>query len=157
MDSITRAIALADEWLELKRYSDYRSALGSYFVDAKPHQLIAMWDTGKNEEGRELSPFEVEALVEAWCTTFGDLPPDDCGGPQDSVLYKQASLSDDVLLDTNEVVRLTGVSLPTLTRMVIGGRFPKPRRIGPRRIGWPARNVKGWLAELDRRPANIRM
>lgn len=157
MSNITRAITLADEWLELKKHRDYRSAVALYFVDATPHELVAMWQTGKTADGRELKAFENEALVEAWCRTFGELPPCDGDEVEDPALLHAAIPADDTVLDASEVVRLTGVSLSTLKRMVIAGRFPKPQRISERQIGWPAREVKDWLAELERRPPNARV
>jgi predicted DNA-binding transcriptional regulator AlpA len=41
------------------------------------------------------------------------------------------------------------VSDSTVKRMVVDGRFPKPMRISARRIGWPARDVKAWIRQLD--------
>ena len=44
-----------------------------------------------------------------------------------------------------QVIKLAGLSRSTIKRRVADGSFPKPRRLAPRRIGWPARKVKAWL------------
>ena len=57
-----------------------RSALLSFVPTSgdTPHQLIGMWESGKNLQERPLSQFEAQAVAEAWCRVFGELPPD-CG------------------------------------------------------------------------------
>ena len=56
---------------------------------------------------------------------------------------------DDDMLSPRDVVRITGLSLSTIKRMFNDGRFPKPLHLSPRRIGWPARQVKDWLRTLQ--------
>jgi prophage regulatory protein len=46
-----------------------------------------------------------------------------------------------------EVARLIGVSIPTLYRWNKTGRFPKPIRLGPARVGFFVSDVDAWLAE----------
>ena len=42
-----------------------------------------------------------------------------------------------------------GSANSTVKRMVLDGRFPKPMRLSPRRIGWKATEVKAWIRQLD--------
>lgn len=57
------------------------------------------------------------------------------------------------LLPLREVLALTGVSKPTLYRMIASGRAPRPVRASPGRSGWVAREVEamieGRIAERD--------
>ena len=79
---------------------------------------------------------------------FGQLPPDDDAEPEAPAPEPELP-ADDTMLSTRDVVRQTGVSDSTIKRMVLDGRFPKPMRLSPRRIGWPARDVRLWLERLD--------
>ena len=111
-----------------------------------------MWETGKNEQGRKLSNFEFAGLVERWCELFGALPPDDDTSEPDGNASPQTlepQIEDDTMLRMAEVARLTGISGSTVKRMVIDGRFPKPMRLSPRRIGWKPGEVKTWIRQLD--------
>ena len=47
-----------------------------------------------------------------------------------------------------EVTSATGVSRKTVERMVSSGRFPKPQRLTPQRVGWPLHVVEEWLQQL---------
>ena len=148
MSKLAAAKALADDWAIEAKHAANEAALNSYFDGCSAHQLIAMWETGTNLKGRPLSEWECRALVEAWCRVFGELPPGDDGDDQVSTepTQPQPELpADDTMLRTREVLRLMGVSLSTLKRMVVEGRFPKPLRLSSHRIGWPAREVKTWL------------
>jgi prophage regulatory protein len=114
--------------------------------------LIQMWSSGKRLDGKPLSQFETQALAERWCAVFGELPPDDDDADdalQEPNAPEPELPADDTMLRAKDVVRLTGLSLSTLKRMVLDGRFAKPMRLSPRRIGWPARDVKAWLDGLD--------
>ena len=118
--------------------------------NATPHQLIDMWESGKNLQGRMLSPFETQALAEAWCGVFGELPPGCSEDGEPDPPEPEAELpADGTMLKAKDVVRITGVSLATLKRKVLSGDFPTPMRLSPRRIGWPARDVRLWLERLD--------
>ena len=81
------------------------------------------------------------------------MPPDDVeelnGLAADQAPTAEPEPEDDTMLRMGEVVRLTGISDSTIKRMVIDGRFPKPMRLSPRRIGWKAGEVKSWIRQLD--------
>jgi prophage regulatory protein len=47
-------------------------------------------------------------------------------------------------LTRRDVSRLTGLSRSTLKRRRAEGTFPAPMQLGPRRIGWPAPEIKTW-------------
>jgi prophage regulatory protein len=149
MSSIAKLKAVADEWAWQKEQSDKAADLLHHFDGVTPRELISMWECGER-----LTQFEVQALAEAWCRVFGEFPPDDddldpdCALPEPTAPESKLP-ADDTMLRAKDVVRLTGVSLATVKRMVLDGRFPKPMRLSPRRIGWPARDVKAWLDGLD--------
>jgi prophage regulatory protein len=152
MSKLAQAKALADEWAWLKEVANREVVLSSHFNGATPHQLIDMWQSGKNLHGKPLSKFESQALFEAWCRVFNELPPDDDSddtAPQDPATSEPELPPDDSMLRIKEVARQTGVSESTIKRMALDGRFPKPMRLSPHRIGWPARDVRAWLEELD--------
>ena len=152
MSNIARAKALADDWACEAREAARTAALCSHFDGCSVHQLIDMWESGKNLAGKPLNQWEGQALVEAWCRVFGELPPgdddDDTAGQEPSAPEPDLPV-DDTMLRAKDVVRLTGLSLSTLKRMAIDGRFAKPMRLSPRRIGWPARDVRAWLETAD--------
>jgi prophage regulatory protein len=152
--SLADAKAQAAEWEARRRQHERDNALAARFQDSSAGDVITMWETGKNEQGRMLSQFEFGALVERWCELFGTLPPDDAeelngiAGDQ-STNKAEPEPEDDTMLRIGEVIRLTGISGSTIKRMVVDGRFPKPLRLSPRRIGWQARDVKAWVRQLE--------
>ena len=151
MTKLEKAKALADAWASQERDAQRDADLCSYFKGVTPHGLIELWKSGKNRQGRVLSQFETQALAEAWCRVFGELPPG-CAedGEPDPLPEPEAELPpDDTMLRTKEVLRLIGVSELSLKRMVLDGRFPKPMRLSPRRIGWLARDVRAFIDGLD--------
>ena len=149
---IERQRALADDWAIEAEHAANEAALNAHFNGCSAHQLIDMWEAGKNLKGKPLSQWEGQALVEAWCRVFGELPPHDNdtdAAEQEPSAPGPEMPGDDTMLRAKDVVRLTGLSLSTLKRMVVGGRFVKPVRLSPRRIGWPARDVRMWLETAD--------
>ncbi len=55
----------------------------------------------------------------------------------------------EVILRQKEVLEMLKVDRSTLYRWIQNKRFPAPKKIGPRAIGWPERKVKAWM---DARP-----
>jgi predicted DNA-binding transcriptional regulator AlpA len=51
----------------------------------------------------------------------------------------------------NDLVRITGLSKSTIKRWVNDpdGHFPKPVKLSPRRIGWPADKVYAWRQRIE--------
>jgi len=149
--SIANAKALADRWKA--QYEDYlrTAAIASRFKDASPTEVIRMWEKGRNEHGQKLNQFEFEALIERWLEVFDALPPskDDAAADVAAEQPTEPEPQDDDMLSPRDVARITGLSNSTIKRMVNDGRFPKPMQLSPRRIGWPAREVKDWLNRLD--------
>jgi prophage regulatory protein len=149
MRKLAEAKALANEWADQAGHARYEASVSSHFDRCSAHQLIDMWESGNNLKGKPLSKFETQALAEAWCRVFGELPPgtdDEDGSEVEPPATTTPELpADDAMLRTKDVLRLMGVSLSTLKRMVLDSRFPKPLRLSSRRIGWPARDVKAWL------------
>lgn len=156
-DAPARAKTLVADWEARSTQAEWDAVVSSHFAKVPARKLIRMWETGKNLDGRTLNDFEFAALCEAWTATFGELPPDDAGddtaetpppgAPDAQPVHPDPA--DDTMLSTADVVGMLGVSESTLRRMRIAGYFPQPIKIKERRSGWPAREVKAWLAELD--------
>ena len=152
VSTIEEAKALADQW-KAQRDDRDREPRASYFSDVSAHDLIKMWETGKNTDGKKLKPYELGCLVEAWCEVFGALPPFDDAVANTAALPERAKPlplpADDTMLRMPDVERLTGISKSTIKRMVSDGRFPQPLRLGIRAKGWPASDVKGFIETLN--------
>lgn len=141
--TLAEAKALAEQWEAQGEDHHEEAALQARFRTAAPAAVIRMWESGKNEDGRKLTRFELRALVERWCEVFGSLPPSEtvttvpaaATGPEPA---------DDEMLDMHDVVRVTGLSKSTIKRRVAEGSFPEPLHLSPRRIGWPAARVRAW-------------
>jgi prophage regulatory protein len=150
--SIAEARALANQWEA--QYEDHlrTSALATHFEDATPSEVIRMWESGRNERGQKLTQFEFTALVERWLELFNAYPPFEPDAIPDVVAVAEAEKpepQDDTMLSPRDVARLAGISTRTIDRMVRRGTFPKPMRLSPRRIGWPAHEVKAWINRLN--------
>jgi prophage regulatory protein len=149
--SIERAKALAAQWKAQFEEHQRTMWIASRFADATPSEVIRMWETGRKERGQKLSQVEVVALVERWLELFGAYPPGDTepGAGDTAHQSEEPEPQGDNMLKMREVVRMTGLSKSTIKRMFNNGRFPKPLHLSPRRIGWPARQVKDWLRTLQ--------
>jgi predicted DNA-binding transcriptional regulator AlpA len=156
-----RAKHLAEQW---KAQADEHKRRPSY-LHLSPDELIELV-----EDTKRLTTPEMEALDEAWFAMFGELlilpvlwesaerPPDVPSEPEPA---------DQDVLGWKAAAKLAGVHVSTLRREMYEGRFPRPRRISQRRVGWDASEVKAWRDRLDRyrrgerdeqtnRPANRR-
>jgi predicted DNA-binding transcriptional regulator AlpA len=57
------------------------------------------------------------------------------------------------LLSRPELLKMVGISYPTIWRMMRLGRFPLPRRIGPWEnspVRWDSNEVQAWIDALPR-------
>jgi len=54
------------------------------------------------------------------------------------------------LIGLTDVMRATGLSRSTIYAWIAEGRFPRQRKLGPRRIGWLVSEIDDWIAQ---RPA----
>jgi prophage regulatory protein len=54
------------------------------------------------------------------------------------------------IFSISELRTEVGLSQRTVWEMVSAGTFPRPIRIGPRRVGWLAKEIDAWLAERIR-------
>jgi prophage regulatory protein len=50
------------------------------------------------------------------------------------------------LIRLPELLRLTGLSKRTISRLEGASRFPNRRQLGLRAVGWPERQVSAWIA-----------
>lgn len=150
--TLEEAKALADDW-KAQRDDAARMPSADYFRDATPHDLIRMWKTGKNENGKKLTDREFACLVERWVQAFDAFPPSNADEVEPSNTVTPNSLPDlppdDTVIRPVAVARLTGLSKSTINRMVAAGSFPPPLRIGTRARGWLARDLKAWRELLD--------
>lgn len=53
-----------------------------------------------------------------------------------------------IVLDLPRVAAAISVSKSTVQRLVREGKFPKPREISGRRVGWLTQEVEAWAAGL---------
>jgi len=51
------------------------------------------------------------------------------------------------ILRMPEVMRIVGMSRPSLYRMMKAGTFPQQVRLSPGAVGWLRSEVEGWLTE----------
>jgi len=51
----------------------------------------------------------------------------------------------DYILNIAEVCAITGLSRCTIYRMLSAQRFPKPGKVGIRRIGWKTSQINAWI------------
>jgi len=49
-----------------------------------------------------------------------------------------------------DVLRITGLSRPTLYRRIAARRFPPPVHLGGRACGWPCAALQAWIADPER-------
>ena len=56
----------------------------------------------------------------------------------------------DRLLTRGEVERITGLGRSCLYRLMGDGEFPRPLKISPRAVRWPASEVEAWIGNLPR-------
>lgn len=50
-------------------------------------------------------------------------------------------------LRRKEVVRITGLPSSTLYERMAAGAFPRPVRLSPNIVGWPAHEVEAWAQQ----------
>ena len=138
---------LAEQWQGM--YEDYQwaQALTSRFSDAAPADMVRMWETGRNEKGRPLSKYEVEALAERWHQIFGTMPP--FGDTPPAPTQPVEPEPDGPLPTMRDAVKITTMSKTTIKRWVSDNDndFPKPVKLSPRRIGWRKKDVVAWLEQ----------
>jgi prophage regulatory protein len=68
------------------------------------------------------------------------------GNESDRLDRGVARPADDELWSLKTVVAKTGLSRSSIYSYVELGLFPRQRRLGPRRVGWLASEVRAWIA-----------
>ncbi|RYU59335.1 AlpA family phage regulatory protein [Methylolobus aquaticus] len=58
-------------------------------------------------------------------------------------------LDDGAILRLDQVCEYTGLSRAVIYRRVADGKFPKPRRVSNRAIGWRVSDLRIWSRGLD--------
>lgn len=56
------------------------------------------------------------------------------------------------LISMREVKEMTGKSRSTIWRWIRDGKFPKPRQVGTRDIGWLESEIEEWVQALPMSP-----
>lgn len=59
----------------------------------------------------------------------------------------------DILVDANEVRRLTSLSRTTIWKLVLENQFPKPIQLTPSRKAWRRSLVLAWITAREADPA----
>jgi hypothetical protein len=66
--------SIAVQWAILDCHFQYHASMVDRFRDATQDAVVGMWGRQTNEDGKQLSNFEREALVERYCELFGTWP-----------------------------------------------------------------------------------
>ena len=150
---ISRAKAKLATWRE-QRDEQNRA---SRFDRCTASELIAIAETGKTLDGTKLTIGDRTALNGAWQAMFGEPlgTRSNSAGMTDGLTepsldyHPLLSVPDDATLRPRDITRICGIPRTTLKRWRRAGTFPKPQRLSPHamHIGWPARQVKAWLAK----------
>jgi prophage regulatory protein len=53
------------------------------------------------------------------------------------------------IMRADEVVATVGAAKSTIYMWIRAGKFPRPKKIGPRRVGWLTSDVEAWLFSRD--------
>lgn len=69
--------------------------------------------------------------------------------PADPQLLSPRTQADRRMVRLAEVCRTVGLARSTIWKMVGDGRFPAPRRLGPRSVGWLSTDVDAWMSSRD--------
>ncbi len=48
----------------------------------------------------------------------------------------------------SEVLRITGAKRSSVYKWIQEGHFPRPKKIGPRAIGWNSKDISAWIDNL---------
>jgi predicted DNA-binding transcriptional regulator AlpA len=158
--TLDQAKALADKWHDMGEGLREAQSLRSRFSAAGPHNVIAMWESGRviedpksprSRNGKPLTKFEVQALGERWAELFNCHPPELGSGTVPAAPSAPAAPMPSVgpRLRMRDVVRETTLSPSTIKRKVIDKTFPAPIKVSTRRIAWDAGKVRDWIAKQE--------
>lgn len=70
--------------------------------------------------------------------------------PQSCSISMHADLPVPAYFRMRDVLRITGLSRPTLYRRISARRFPPPVHLGGRACGWPCAALQNWIADPER-------
>lgn len=66
-----------------------------------------------------------------------------------SIAVQRAKPIDDEIWNVRTITAKTGISRSTLYKYVKDGHFPRQRKLGPRRVGWLASDIRSWMTALQ--------
>jgi prophage regulatory protein len=132
----------------------FQGSVAARFRGLNAGDVLRLWESGRNEQGRKLSRFEVMALGEQWAALTGQPGLPNLGSATAPSPARPATPpapvpADDTIIGMRDAVRMTGLSKSTIKRRVGAGTFPRWTKLSIRRVGWPASKVKAWLAEQE--------
>lgn len=64
-------------------------------------------------------------------------------------------MSNDYFFDLNEVMRISGLKRSTIYKYMDEGFFPKPMKMGSRKIAWNKEDIQKWLKSKGIENSNI--
>ncbi len=120
------------------------------------NSVIKLWTSARHPNGDALRLVEVEPLAARWLELFGEppttLPGRQLPGKTPNRLGPETNATADTdtftgsLLTRRQVAERLNISTSTLSRRVKAGKFPRPVRVGKRRVMWPEADLARWLA-----------
>lgn len=66
--------SIAADWAALDQHFAYHAMIVARFRHIDHEAVLCMWKSQTNEEGKRLSQFERDALIERHCELFGTWP-----------------------------------------------------------------------------------
>jgi predicted DNA-binding transcriptional regulator AlpA len=139
-----------EQWAAQAQQQAEDTHLECYYDHIRPTELVQMWQSQRNGQGKSLSRFELRALVEQWCKRFGCLPPSDvsASAPTPSAPVEPAPEGTD-MMSRRAVAKKLGVSVSSVQRLERDGRLPKAAHLGARGRRHLARDIDAFIAKLD--------
>jgi hypothetical protein len=66
--------SIAAHWAALDQHFAYHAMVVDRFKHIDHEAVLRMWKSQNNEDGKRLSQFERDALIERYCELFGTWP-----------------------------------------------------------------------------------
>jgi len=127
--------SFAAQWVALDGHFNYHAKLVDRFREAGPDVVRRMWKSQTNEDGKPLSQFERNALVERHCELFGMWPDPSSALEQHEKLDVQVgarirSRREELGLSRAEMAATLGIDDADLAAIEAGALRPDPTLLG---------------------------
>lgn len=73
----------------------------------------------------------------------------DIQGERMKELVSSKDNSRDVFLTKDEVSRQVDYSVPSIYRLIAAGTFPRPKKLGARKVRWLQSDITDWIKSLE--------